>query len=289
MNFKSEDFTNLFAKSVSSEKLLNFSITDFGERIQKAKISFGQVPLGIYQKGLKKKRKSIFHNEEKGLEQLSQQSSFYASLRNFQQKTFLNFTQENLEQGLFFSTFTFNNYQKKMPFSFAPWQKKGKCLVSGCSGKHFYRRISHLTSSFLAGKKVAKKRLGRNLEGNGINLTYIQGKIKKPFASSYVFINDDYIFNRVAESEFISYFDAELNLNEQVLVNQAPQFHHQSRKYKLTKETGENINDKKWRKSIPPELIYNYVYLAEIRTQIKNYSSSREVSPEKAIARYADY
>ncbi|CAJ0765225.1 12468_t:CDS:2, partial [Entrophospora sp. SA101] len=34
-------------------------------KIQKAKISFGQVPLGIYRKGPKKKRKPIFHDEEK--------------------------------------------------------------------------------------------------------------------------------------------------------------------------------------------------------------------------------
>ena len=169
MNPKLEDFANLFANSASSGKLVNFSITDFGGKIQKAKISFGQVPLGIYRKGFKKKRKPIFHNEEKKLEQLAisltQQSSLYASLRNFQQKTFLNFTQENFEQGLFFSTFTFNNYQKKMSFSFAPWQKKRKCPVYGCNGKHFYRQVSHLVSSFLAGKKIAKKRLGRNLEG----------------------------------------------------------------------------------------------------------------------------
>ena len=121
-----ENFTNLFTDSASSGKLINFSITDFGEKIQKAKISFGQIPLGIYRKGTKKKRKPIFHDEEKEKElhqlviDLTQKSSFYASLRNFQQKTLTNFTPEDFKQGLYFSTFTFNNYQKKMPFSFAP-------------------------------------------------------------------------------------------------------------------------------------------------------------------------
>ena len=118
-----ENLTNLFTDSASSGKLINFSITDFGEKIQKAKISFGQVPLGIYRKGPKKKRKPIFHDEEKEKElhqlaiNLTQKSSLLASLRNFQQKTSLNFTQEDFNHGLYFSTFTFNNYQKKMSFS----------------------------------------------------------------------------------------------------------------------------------------------------------------------------
>lgn len=168
---KLEELTNLFTDSASSGKLINFSITDFGEKIQKAKISFGQVPLGIYRKGPKKRRKPIFHDEEKEKElhqlaaNLTQKSRFYASLRNFQQKIFMNFTQEDFNQGLYFSTFTFNNYQKKMPFSFAPWRKKRKCPVPDCNGKHFYRQVSHLISSFLAEKKIAKKRMGRNLEG----------------------------------------------------------------------------------------------------------------------------
>ncbi|CAG8717588.1 2392_t:CDS:2, partial [Ambispora leptoticha] len=129
------------------------------------------VPPGIYRKGPKKKKKSIFHDEEveKELHQLAvnltQKSSFYTSLRNFQQKTLMNFTPEDFDRGLYFSTFTFNNYQKKMSFSFSPWRKKRKCPVSGCNGKHFYQRVSHLTSSFLAEKKIAKKRMGRNLEG----------------------------------------------------------------------------------------------------------------------------
>lgn|SRR5581483_2483980 len=183
VNFKSKDFTNLFISSDISGKLINFSVTDFGKETQKAKISFGQVPLGIYRKGPRKKRKPIFHNEEKDLGRLAiyltQKSSLYASLRNFQQKTFLNFTQEDFEQGLYFSTFTFNNCQKKMSFSFAPWQKKRKCPVYGCNGKHFYRQVSHLVSSFLAGKKIAKKRLGRNLEGVNDLLAQVINDIQK--------------------------------------------------------------------------------------------------------------
>lgn len=166
-----ESLTNLFVDSASSSRLINFSITDFGEKVQRAKVSFGQVPLGIYQKGLKRKRKLIFHDEEREKElyqligNLTQKSSFYASLRNFRQKTLLNFTPEDFNRGLYFSTFTFNNYQKKMPFSFAPWRKRRKCPITGCSRRHFYRQVSCLTSSFLAEKKIAKKRLGRDMEG----------------------------------------------------------------------------------------------------------------------------
>jgi hypothetical protein len=166
-----ENLTNLFTDSASSGKLINFSITDFGEKIQKVKISFGQVPIGIYRKGPKKKQKHIFHDEEKEKEfhqlvtNLIQKSGFYASLRNFQQKIFMNFTQKDFERGLYFSTFTFNNYQKKMTFSFAPWRKKRKCPVSNCKGKHFYRQVSQLITSFLAEKKIAKKKLGRKMVG----------------------------------------------------------------------------------------------------------------------------
>jgi hypothetical protein len=180
-----ENLTKLFTDSASSGKLINFSITDFGKKIQRVKISFGQVPVGIYRKGTKRKRKPIFHDEKKEKElhqlaaNLTQKSSFCASLRNFQQKTFMNFTQEDFERGLYFSTFTFNNYQKKMPFSFAPWRKKRKCPVLGCNGKHFYRQVSRLISSFLAEKKIAKKKLGRNLMGVNDLFNQAINKIQK--------------------------------------------------------------------------------------------------------------
>src|SRR5437016_4129817 len=101
-----EHFTNLFTDSASSGKLINFSITDFGEKIQRAKISFGQVPLSIYRKGPKKNKRPIFHDEEKEKEfyqlvtNLTHKNGFYTSLQNFQQKAFMNFTSEDFDRGL---------------------------------------------------------------------------------------------------------------------------------------------------------------------------------------------
>ena len=80
-----EYFINLFTDSASSGRLINFSITDFGAKIQQARISFGQVPLGIYRQGTKRRPRPIFHDEEKEKDlyqlaaDLSQKSSFYAS------------------------------------------------------------------------------------------------------------------------------------------------------------------------------------------------------------------
>jgi hypothetical protein len=171
------NFPNLFANSIASGKLINFAITDFGEKIKKSRISFGNVPLGIYRQGTKKKRTPIFHDKEKEKEihqlvaNLAQRGNFSASFRNFQQKITMNFTAEDFAKGLYFTTFTFNNFQTKMPFSFSPWTKKAtKCFLKDrkgkvCDGKHLYRTVSLSTSSFLAEKKAAKKRLGRELEG----------------------------------------------------------------------------------------------------------------------------
>src|SRR6266480_2384266 len=172
-----EKFISLFADSTSSGKLTNFSLTDFGEQIKKAKLSFGNVPLGIYRQGPKKRKTPIFHDKETEKEihqlftNLGQKGSFYSSLRNFQQKILMNFTQKDFKKGLYLTTFTFNNYQNSLPFSFSPWtKKKGECFLvdskgSPCDGKHFYQTISIATSSFLAEKKTAKKILGRELEG----------------------------------------------------------------------------------------------------------------------------
>jgi hypothetical protein len=71
---------------------------------------------------------------------------------------------------------------------------------------------------------------------NGVSLTYIQEKIKKPFTSSHVFINDDYVCNKVIESELTSYFDNDMSLKKEtrcVLVNQEFCFHQQSQRRKL--------------------------------------------------------
>ena len=120
------DFTNLFANSTATGKLINFAITDFGEEVKKARISFGNVPLGIYRQGTKRRRTLIFHDEKKEKEiyqlvaNLAQKNNFYASFRNFQQKILMNFTTKDFKKGLYFTTFTFNNFQTKMPFSFSP-------------------------------------------------------------------------------------------------------------------------------------------------------------------------
>jgi hypothetical protein len=58
--------------------------------------------------------------------------------------------------------------------------------------------------------------------------------------------------------------------------------------YELLEEYGEAITDK-WKESIPFELIYNHIYLKEIRSQISHTNYSWGLTAEKAAARYADY
>ena len=170
------NFADLFADSATTGKLTNFSITDFGEKIKYAKVSFGNVPLGIYRRGPKRKKTPIFHDRKSDIYQLAtnltQKGKFLVSLRNFQQKVRMNFTPLEFDQGLYFTTFTFNNYQTALHFSFSPQTtvKGKKCLLKNsqgnrCNRKHLYSTISPTTSSFLATKKVAKKRIGRELEG----------------------------------------------------------------------------------------------------------------------------
>jgi len=52
---------------------------------------------------------------------------------------------------------------------------------------------------------------------------------------------------------------------------------------------GESAKSPEWRKTIPLELVYNFVYLKEIRSKIFSSNFSPELSSEDAIARYADY
>ena len=121
-----EGFASLFADSASSGKLANFSLTDFGIDLKKAKLSFGNVNLGIYKQGPRKFPRQILHDKqvEKELYQLVSQlkykGHYYASLRNFKNSVIMNFTAEDFARGLYFYTFTFNNFREKMPFSFAP-------------------------------------------------------------------------------------------------------------------------------------------------------------------------
>ena len=66
-----ESFASLFADSASSGKLANFSITDFGKQVKKAKVSFGNVNLGIYKQGSRRKKAAIFHDEKLEAELIS--------------------------------------------------------------------------------------------------------------------------------------------------------------------------------------------------------------------------
>ncbi|CAG8511155.1 7130_t:CDS:1 [Ambispora gerdemannii] len=167
-----EGLAGLFTDSASSGKLANFSLTDFGTNLKKAKVSFGNVNLGIYKQGKRKLPKPIFHDQESEKElynlvsQLKYKGHYYASLRNFKNSIIMNFTAEDFARGLYFSTFTFNNFQKELKFSFTLGTTKGKnCPFPNCQQPHFYQTVPIATSSFLAEKKTAKKRLDRDLEG----------------------------------------------------------------------------------------------------------------------------
>ena len=97
---------------------------------------------------------------------LKYKSHYYASLRNFKNVMVMNFTPDEFAQGLYFLTFTFNYQQKDLKFSFAPWTEKSKkCPFSNCDNQHFYQTVSRETTSFLAEKRIAKKRLNREIEG----------------------------------------------------------------------------------------------------------------------------
>jgi hypothetical protein len=167
-----EGLTNLFADSASSGKLTNFTITDFGPQLKKAQVSFGNVSLGIYKQGSRKKPAPLFHDQEREkaiyqlVAQLKYKGHYYASLRNFKNSIIMNFTSEDFAAGLYFSTWTFNNLQKDLKFSFAPWTSKDKkCAFANCESQHYYQTVPISTSSFLAEKRIAKKRLNRELDG----------------------------------------------------------------------------------------------------------------------------
>jgi predicted neuraminidase len=104
------NFTNLFTDSQSSGKLTNFTITDFGSQLKKARLSFGNVNLGIYKQGSRKKPAPLFHDQQSEQEiyqlvaNLKSKSHYYASLRNFKNSIIMNFTAEDFARGLYFST-----------------------------------------------------------------------------------------------------------------------------------------------------------------------------------------
>ncbi|WNE41218.1 MAG: hypothetical protein mread185_000675 [Mycoplasmataceae bacterium] len=168
----SKDFTDLFASSQTTGKLINFTLADFGSSIQKAKLSFGNVNLGIYKQGSRNRLgKPIFHNQAEGFHELvaklKYKGHYYASLRNFKDSIIMNFTHEDFARGLYFSTWTFNNFKTDLKFTFGYGSDKGvsKCPYQNCQQSHFYQTVPTNISSFLAEKKTAKKQLGRELDG----------------------------------------------------------------------------------------------------------------------------
>lgn len=90
---------------------------------KKVTVSLGNVPIGIYRRGPKSKRNSIFHNPEKDrkfyrlFDQPKHQGNYFASKRNFDQKILMNFTSKGLKRDLFFLTLTFNNQDKQLKFT----------------------------------------------------------------------------------------------------------------------------------------------------------------------------
>src|SRR3954464_2918651 len=116
-----EGFADLFADSASSGRLTNFSLTDFGDNLKKAKLSFGNVPLGIYRQG-KKITGGLLHDKDKETEfyklvqELKFKGNYYASLRNFYDKCLMNFTQEDLTMGFIFILLLLIIFKKKCLF-----------------------------------------------------------------------------------------------------------------------------------------------------------------------------
>ncbi|MEG7978996.1 MAG: hypothetical protein NY202_03735 [Mollicutes bacterium UO1] len=129
--------------------------------------------MGIYRRrGAKKNQKPIFHDErsEKEIYQLVAnlkfKGNYYASLRNFYGTTLMNFTPAaDFHNVLLFITFTFNWQQKALKFSFAPWRQDPKCSVPDCKKEHMYQTVPLETASFLAERRIAKKRLGHDIDG----------------------------------------------------------------------------------------------------------------------------
>jgi hypothetical protein len=77
----------------------------------------------------------------------------------------MNFTSADFQKSLLFITFTFNWQQKELKFSFASWRKDKQCPLSNCQQPRVYQTVPLETASFLAEKRIAKKRLGRESEG----------------------------------------------------------------------------------------------------------------------------
>ncbi|CAG8511175.1 7131_t:CDS:2 [Ambispora gerdemannii] len=132
--------------------------------------------------------------------------------------------------------------------------------------------------------------------------TYIAQKRKKPLISSQVFINNDYGFTEQVEKEFSDYFDENLRLKKQarqILKQKEPQPANNGKitdllklslnEYEPLAEYGESADSREWRANIPPELIYNHIYLKEIRSQISHYTPDYGLNADEAAKRYADY
>ena len=166
----------LFSSSDGSGRLLNITTADYGAVKKKATVSVGNVPLGIYKQGPKRRRAAIFHDPQQEtviyqlFRQLKNNGNYYASLRNFKETTLLNFTADDL-----FLTLTFNNRKGNLKFKRAPWGERA-CYFPNCQkSEHYYQTVDPSISSFLAEKRIAKKRLGRDQDGvNDLLIRFIQ-------------------------------------------------------------------------------------------------------------------
>jgi hypothetical protein len=56
-------------------------------------------------------------------------------------------------------------------------------------------------------------------EKNGINLTYIRDKIRRPGRYSYIFINNDYGYSKQDEPDFASYFADETKSKKSIPIS----------------------------------------------------------------------
>jgi hypothetical protein len=120
-------FAGLFSDSASSGKLFNATITDYAPALKKARVSVGNVPVGIYRQGpkhksiLNGKTPHLAHNRQKEPEiyeifhQVKHKGNYYASVRNFYAKMIMNFGINDL-----FLCLTFNNDQKNLQFRRSP-------------------------------------------------------------------------------------------------------------------------------------------------------------------------
>ncbi|CAG8763581.1 23676_t:CDS:2, partial [Racocetra persica] len=112
--------------SASSGKLFNVSVVDYAPTLKKARVSVGNVPVGIYRQGPRdqnssRRKPQSWHNQTtepeifKVFQQVRHNGNYYASVRNFFAKMVMNFGINDL-----FLCLTINNQQKNLQFRRSP-------------------------------------------------------------------------------------------------------------------------------------------------------------------------